>query len=547
MNLCDTVNVKFTKLGVDVTAKIIKTVYDSLRERYVLLELGDARPNFTDTINVLKKEIETVSDQFSSIPSLIESVKKEVTDTITGVNGGHVYFKLDANNKPQEIYIMDTEDYRTAKKIWRWNLNGFGYSKSGINGPYETAITMDGTILGMFIAALTIVGSQIIAGRIQSVDGKTWFDLDTGDIHFSKGTISAGDDNSLMLNIGTGEFNIQKGMLNAGVITAGRIQSKNGAVYFDLDNSELAASILKAPNNIYGTQMEIGTFSREDDKGHIQEYEAVKISRHNQELGAIYLSIYNHGFGPPRYTPIICADEIIEIRANSKSIFNSRIALENSENLASFYLELTNRTGTSKSKRVIAIERDTRPWEGSVKFNFSDEAFGSFRMNVPGHDERELGNFIGNNDEFTSSIADGQAYIQMNTDGVYVNNLRSSRSYVDSDPDLKTNVKHYSSALSSIRNVNVYKYNLKKPIKNTNIKSRGNLSAPIPYINTKETCIGIMYNEAPKEVQHQTKSGHKCIDLYGLTAMLLSATNELADKVNAMSDEIETLKGMITQ
>ncbi len=56
---------------------------------------------------------------------------------------------------------MDTDDPNTAKRIWRWNLNGLGYSKNGINGPYETAITQDGKIVANFITTGTMSVDRI--------------------------------------------------------------------------------------------------------------------------------------------------------------------------------------------------------------------------------------------------------------------------------------------------------------------------------------------------------------------------------------------------
>ena len=54
---------------------------------------------------------------------------------------------------PAEILIMDTDNLNTAKKIWRWNMGGFGYSSTGINGTFGTAITMDGAFVADFITA----------------------------------------------------------------------------------------------------------------------------------------------------------------------------------------------------------------------------------------------------------------------------------------------------------------------------------------------------------------------------------------------------------
>lgn len=43
INLCDTVTVDFERLGIKAKAKVIKTVYDTLLERYKSIEIGDTR------------------------------------------------------------------------------------------------------------------------------------------------------------------------------------------------------------------------------------------------------------------------------------------------------------------------------------------------------------------------------------------------------------------------------------------------------------------------------------------------------------------------
>lgn len=186
VGLGDTLTVRFPALGVDATAKIIKTIYDPLVEKYTSIELGDAKSNLADTIGGMQNSVHEIEKTVSGVDSLIEAEVAHATDILTGTDGGHVVIKRDDAGKPQEILIMDTEDMATARKVWRWNMGGFGYSSNGINGPYDTAITMDGHIVGKFITAYTIIGSQIIAGRIQSKDGTIYFDLDSGDAAVKK-------------------------------------------------------------------------------------------------------------------------------------------------------------------------------------------------------------------------------------------------------------------------------------------------------------------------------------------------------------------------
>lgn len=57
VNLCDTVNVEYSELGVSATAKCVKTTYDALKDKYISIELGDAKTNIADTIIQQQQEI----------------------------------------------------------------------------------------------------------------------------------------------------------------------------------------------------------------------------------------------------------------------------------------------------------------------------------------------------------------------------------------------------------------------------------------------------------------------------------------------------------
>ncbi|MBO5441298.1 MAG: hypothetical protein J6A09_01875, partial [Alphaproteobacteria bacterium] len=63
---------------------------------------------------------------------------------------------------------MDTPDMNSAQRVWRWNLSGLGYSSTGVNGPFEMAMTMDGAIIADFITAGTINGALIKAGSVEA-------------------------------------------------------------------------------------------------------------------------------------------------------------------------------------------------------------------------------------------------------------------------------------------------------------------------------------------------------------------------------------------
>ena len=177
VNLCDTVNVEYPDLGVSATAKCVKTTYDALKDKYVSIELGDAKTNIADTIVQQQQEIE-----HKPSVSFLEQAIINATNWITGNKGGYVIFQKNADDQPYEILIMDTPDINTATKVWRWNNGGLGYSSNGYNGPYATAITQDGAIVADFITTGTLQANLIKSGIIQSQDGRAYFNLDTGQI-----------------------------------------------------------------------------------------------------------------------------------------------------------------------------------------------------------------------------------------------------------------------------------------------------------------------------------------------------------------------------
>lgn len=165
VSMGDTIRVELDYTQVEV--RVIKTTYDALLHRYTKLELGEFKANYItdsqkDITNTIKKETDTIET------SVLLQAKQNATEQLTAALGGYVY------KTQNELFIMDTYNPNTAKKVWRWNLNGLGYSKNGINGPYELAMTQDGRIVADFITAgqmdvarikglntLAIVASQI--------------------------------------------------------------------------------------------------------------------------------------------------------------------------------------------------------------------------------------------------------------------------------------------------------------------------------------------------------------------------------------------------
>lgn len=170
VGLCDTVTVLYERLGVSAAAKVIKVKYNTLKEDYESLELGDAKANFADTFNSSTAAIEGVKQEIKK-QTTAASVKLAqaiamATAAITGQSGGYVV--LNPSNNPQEILIMDAPSVDTAVNVWRWNSGGLGYSSTGYNGPFALAMTNDGAIVADFITAGTIKGELLEADSVRA-------------------------------------------------------------------------------------------------------------------------------------------------------------------------------------------------------------------------------------------------------------------------------------------------------------------------------------------------------------------------------------------
>ena len=183
VNLCDTLTVRYPDYDIEAKAKVTKTVYDPLLERYESITLGNAKSSMAEALQKqiadVGKKNEHVVDRFATI---MEAAINDATESITGGAGGNVVIHQDASGKPYEILIMDTDDISTAQKVWRWNSGGLGYSSNGYSGPFTTAITAQGQIVADFITTGQLTANLLKAGTIASFDNSSYWNLENGNI-----------------------------------------------------------------------------------------------------------------------------------------------------------------------------------------------------------------------------------------------------------------------------------------------------------------------------------------------------------------------------
>ena len=137
-------------IGVNFSTRVVKVVYNVLTDSIDNFEIGTIQRSIGNSINANTQRVEQIRPS-----SILQSARDNATEQINSALGGNVI------KTRTDLFIMDTDDPTTAQKVWRWNLNGLGYSDTGLNGTYKTAMTANGQIVADMITTGTMSADRI--------------------------------------------------------------------------------------------------------------------------------------------------------------------------------------------------------------------------------------------------------------------------------------------------------------------------------------------------------------------------------------------------
>ena len=242
VHLCDTVHVYFPKLDVSASSKVVKTTWNVLKDRYDSIKLGTISASLAGTIAEQSTALEDSEKKNDARARGLQKAIENATEKITGIysRSGVIQTHYNDDDEAYEQTIADNKDLSQAKKVWRWNLGGLGFSATGYNGPYTTAITQDGSIVADFITTGTLDASKATITNINASNITTGTlkgdRLDDHGVPVIKldGSIANGN---WKLDLRNGTFTI--GNISATNITAGTIKNvNNNNSYWNLDTGE---------------------------------------------------------------------------------------------------------------------------------------------------------------------------------------------------------------------------------------------------------------------------------------------------------------------
>lgn len=163
-DLGDSVNALAEPYGMDAWFPVQKmTTYLQEPEKNKLTLSNTLKKSYTQQMASLTNELDEKIPQQSA---LLQQAKDNASQLIQTATNGYIVLNMDDKGNPKELLIMDTKDIDTAQKVWRWNINGLGYSHTGYNGEYGLALTMDGSIVADFVTAGTMYADRIKGGTL---------------------------------------------------------------------------------------------------------------------------------------------------------------------------------------------------------------------------------------------------------------------------------------------------------------------------------------------------------------------------------------------
>ena len=314
---------------------------------------------------------------------------------------------------------------------------------------------------------------------------------------------------------------ILTGQLWANLIKTGRIESQLGNVYFDLDanggKGELAASILRGVEEGSTTTARIGLGTYTGGG----TYEGMDVSTTSGVGGGVTLAI-------DRERGDYTLSNDAQLSAGGNLIIRSQAVASNPGGNNSI-----NMTGNSTTgEGTIRILRGKSGGSEPVFWSSSDGTVilrngNAFIQCTPSSTLIAFeGNTILNGNNSTTNLYSQNGKIQFVT-GNYIRasierdgsarfgDLYTNGTLVTSDREKKENIRAVgASALDMVNGAKTYEYNLKGEAKKR---------------------VGIMYDEAPECIRSDGKT--KAVDLYGMTALLWKAVQELEQKIDNMKEE----------
>ena len=160
----DLIYVSHPKCKVDITTNVIAIEYDCIRGEITKVEFG----NFNNKLkNLIPNINDTIADEVEKSTGEIKSgFTKDIEDATNSIKS-LLHDSYVINDDGNQLFVVDRLPKEDAVNVIRINSMGIGFSQNGINGTFNSAWSIDGTMNMQQIRVTGLIGDMIRGGTLK--------------------------------------------------------------------------------------------------------------------------------------------------------------------------------------------------------------------------------------------------------------------------------------------------------------------------------------------------------------------------------------------
>lgn len=159
----DTINVIDERLGINIMTNVIAYDYDCILGQYVEIEFGNFKQTLSNLMNSINNNTtEIVNENTANLQVILGEELQQAQDKIWNALGSsYVIYEGD------KILVVDTLPKESATNVIMINNGGIAFSQTGINGTFNSAWTIDGTLNMQNINVINFTADLIKGGTLK--------------------------------------------------------------------------------------------------------------------------------------------------------------------------------------------------------------------------------------------------------------------------------------------------------------------------------------------------------------------------------------------
>lgn len=159
----DTIQVDDERLGLQITTQVIAFDYDCILGKYTNLEFGNFKKQLSNLVSSITQQTEQIVQESSQITQVTLSNELSAATAKIWSAMGDSYVIYDGD----KILVVDSLPKETATNVIMINNGGIGFSQTGINGTFNSAWTIDGTMNMQNIDVINFTADLIKGGTLK--------------------------------------------------------------------------------------------------------------------------------------------------------------------------------------------------------------------------------------------------------------------------------------------------------------------------------------------------------------------------------------------